>query len=371
MEWAILVSFIAWYLLVIALLAGWLKASPGFTTQVKRADGLRISVVVPVRNEEKNIAALLEDLLSQTILPFEIIVADDHSSDQTQLIVRQFAAKYPCVKLLSLPEKLMGKKAALQAAVTISKGEIIVTTDADCRVGKHWLESMSKIFTNVHVQLVAGPVLFGGQILAARLLNMEQLVLQSAAASSFRIGYPLFCSGANLAFRKSAFNEVNGYEGFDYLASGDDVFLMQKIGQKYPQGMAYCALPDCVVNTLPPPSFNEFINQRVRWAGKWRLLARNVKVLAVFVFLFQLLVLAIPLLAINWIITLPYLLALIGVKWILEGILVTSVARHLGASISTGSFLLAQLFYPVYVVIIGILSFRGKTLWKGRSVSTR
>ncbi len=371
MEVIILIFFLTWYVLVIALIAGWPKPAGNSRTRVEFPVGLRISVIVPVRNEEENLPALLEDLLNQTVLPYEIIVADDHSSDQTQLVVRQFAARYPCIKLISLPENIVGKKAALQLAIAISKGEIIVTTDGDCRVGVQWLENIGSAFSDVHVQMVAGPVLFADHNPVARLLNVEQVVLQSAAVASFRLGYPLFCSGANMAFRKSAFEEVKGYEGFAHLASGDDVFLMQKIGQRYPTGLAYCASPHCLVLTQAPTSTCDFVFQRVRWAGKWRLLGRNVQLVATFVFLFQIIVISLPFLALNWIITLPFILLLTALKWMLEWMLVSKVAQHLQAKFSAGWFLLAQVIYPVYVITIGILSFRTKTLWKGRSISTR
>lgn len=371
MEVIILIFFLTWYLLVIALIIGLRKSAEASLTHIGKTEGLRTTVIVPVRNEEQHLSALLEDLISQTLLPYEIFVVNDHSEDQTLCIARRFAARYPCIKVISLPDHFRGKKAALQAAVEASSGEVIVTTDGDCRVPRQWLECIIRNFLDPNVQMVAGPVLFGGHSPAARILNIEQLVLLSAAVSSLQLGYPLFCSGANMAFRKTAFEEVRGYEGFDHLASGDDVFLMQKISQQYPRGMVYCASPDCRVTTQAPSSLRAFVSQRVRWAGKWRLLGRNVQVLAAFVFFFQLLVMAIPILAMNWLITLPYVLGLIGLKWMLEGILVVRVARQLQVSFSAGRFVLVQLLYPIYVVAIGLLSFRRKTSWKGRSISTR
>lgn len=367
----VLVAFLMWYLLVIVLLAGWRKSIQATRRRTIWENGIKISVIIPVRNEEIHLETLLKDLLNQTLLPHEIIVADDHSSDQTLSVARQWAFRHALIKVISLPENIAGKKAALQAAAAISTGDIIATTDADCRVPQQWLAHMVEGFYDARIQLVAGPVLFTGNAPLSGILNTEQLVLQAVVASSFGFGYPLFCSGANMAFRKKAFDEVKGYEGFAHLASGDDVFLMQKMQQRYPQGLTFCAAPGCTVATQPPSSFGELLSQRVRWAGKWRLLSANVQFMALFVFAFQLLILSLPFLAMNWIIDLPFLLNLLAVKWLLEGILVASVARKLHSVFLPGHFLLAQFLYPVYTLTVGILSSRKKTLWKGRTISVR
>jgi hypothetical protein len=93
--------------------------------------------------------------------------------------------------------------------------------------------------------------------------------------------------------------------------------------------------------------------------------------LAAFVFTFQLVVLALPALAMNWVITLPTFFVLVLTKWLTEALLLHRVARHLGTSFSGAYFLLAQVLFPPYVLLTGILAFRKKTLWKGRIIRTR
>ncbi|MDW8331292.1 MAG: glycosyltransferase [Cyclobacteriaceae bacterium] len=371
MDWIVIFFFLLWYLMVIALIIGWSRSVKKITNHRVQAHTFPVSVVVPVRNEEKNLSAILNDLLRQTLKPQEIIVADDHSTDRSVLIARQFQATYPQIKLVSLPHHSAGKKAALQRAIEQSSGELIVTTDADCTMQEQWLENLTQHFHHPSIKMVAGPVLFSGQGFFSQLLNVEQLVLQSVASASFYAGYPLFCSGANLAFRKQTFQEVSGYEGNVHVASGDDVFLMKKIKDLYPDGVHFCASPRCTVTSQLPESFSMILAQRIRWAGKWRALGRGVQLVAGFVFLFHLFIILLPLLAMNWLIALPVLLILVGLKWLLEGILVNRVARHLQVQLPMGYFILAQLVYPVYVLAVGILSFRKKTFWKGRTISTR
>lgn len=369
-ELIVLVLFLLWFVMVIALTAAWQK-SRRLVRPAGTVNNLLISVVVPVRNEEKHLPHLLNDLLHQTRKPHEIIVTDDHSTDQTRQLALQLAQHHPCIKVLSLPEDRHGKKAALQAAIERSSGQVIVTTDGDCRAGQHWLDTISKHFADEQIKMVAGPVIFNTRTWFGRLLNIEQLALQAVAAASSRYGHPLLCSGANMAFRKQVFDEVGGYQGSAHLASGDDVFLLHKIRKLYPAGILFCTSPGCTVVTQPPASLRTFLNQRIRWAGKWRLLGRNVQLLAAFVLIVQVIILCMPWMAMNWMITLPSVLGLMGVKCILEGLLVFSVAQHLHSMFSVVHFSLAQLIYPVYAVAVGLLSFRRKTVWKGRIISTR
>ena len=128
---------------------GW-DALTNFTSHYKKG----VSVLVAARDEAENIAALLSDLSQQTYENFEVIVVDDHSLDDTINIVKSF----PNVILLQASQE--GKKAAIAEAVETAKYSIILTTDADCRVGSSWIEKMTSPFVNKQVELVIGPVAF-------------------------------------------------------------------------------------------------------------------------------------------------------------------------------------------------------------------
>ncbi len=76
------------------------------------------------------------------------------------------------------------------------------------------------------------------------------------------------CNGANLAYRREVFYEVNGFDGIDSIASGDDMLLMHKIAKKHPGRTGFIKSNDAIIATHPADTWGEFFQQRIRWASK-------------------------------------------------------------------------------------------------------
>lgn len=229
---------------------------------------LSVSVIVPARNEEKNIRRCIDCVLSQDYPAgrFECIVVDDFSDDATQKIVHtEFGGK---VRILQPDDPDGGKKAALETGIRHAGGEIIVTTDADCTMDPKWLSVLVAQFTeNVH--LVAGPVVCNSANgVISRFQELDLLSLMVITAAGIRSGLHYLGNGANLAFRKQVFDEVGGYGGNMQYASGDDLFLIQKVALRFPGSLRFVRSRDAIVSTPPQPSYRAFINQRIRWASK-------------------------------------------------------------------------------------------------------
>lgn len=128
-----------------------------------------ITVIVPARNEAKTISILLHDILAQNYPKelFDVVVIDDHSEDETFEISLQFAKNNSQIKVYKLNELIPTfetttayKKRAIEAAVNLAKGDLIITTDADCRVQKNWLRSIATLYEKQHAKLIAAPVCF-------------------------------------------------------------------------------------------------------------------------------------------------------------------------------------------------------------------
>jgi cellulose synthase/poly-beta-1,6-N-acetylglucosamine synthase-like glycosyltransferase len=241
-----------------------------------------ISVLIPVRNESENIVDLLTDLEKQSLNKyyFEVLVIDDSSTDSTVKLVEDFILHSDLnLKLISLPEDhsiRSPKKRAIRTAIKLAAGEIIVTTDGDCRVGKDWLVTYSAFFERKEAVFVSAPVLFLESkrkgffhSLWAKIQQIEFASLIVSGAVSMKAGFPNMCSGANIGYLKTAFFEVDGFEGNDHLASGDDEFLMHKMVKAFPGKVNYLKSEAAVVKTFPLPDLKSFYNQRKRWAGKW------------------------------------------------------------------------------------------------------
>lgn len=236
---------------------------------------VRFSVVVAVRNEEANIIKLLEALRAQKYPAglFEVIVVDDFSTDSTpQLVAQRLASglynNFRLIRAAEISEK-SGKKNAITIGVKHSNYDWIITTDADCVFGRHWLHSFSGFIESQNPEMVIGQVVVtAGDSLFSQLQALEFMSLAGATAGSAAIGRPVMCNGANLAFRSELFERVGGYQGNDQYASGDDMFLLQKFKKNNGAKVLFLKSHGALVYTRPVERRVEFLAQRARWAGK-------------------------------------------------------------------------------------------------------
>jgi len=363
-----LVVFGIYFFGLLLFLVGW-ERSLNFPWT--RADTMQtFSVIVPVRNEEKNIRALIQSV-SEINYPsdkFELIIVDDHSADQTAEVAQQTLSRLSNGRVIYAEKE--GKKNAITEGIECAKGEIILTTDADCKLPAALLQKLNDSFSDLHTQFVMGAVKVDPTPgFFSRLQSLEFTSLIGTAAASCGLGHPLMCNGANLAFRKDAFKRLNGYEGNLQIASGDDEFFMRKVLNLFgPGSIRFLNDDDTVVITKPQPTLRDFFRQRIRWASKWRYntsgLAQGV---AGFVFILQL----------SWIallVTIIFepanrvLVYLAMTKILLEGLFLWRVTLFLKQPFSLAGFFLLQILYPLYVALVGLLANTMSVNWKGRKI---
>lgn len=225
-----------------------------------------ISVLIPFRNEAKNIKACVESVINQKIdSKFEIILINDHSGDDflDQIPKSEF------VKVVDLNDEEKGKKRALSKGVEIASGDIVATTDADCIVAENWLSEISNRFQTKSIQMSLGKVFVKENRTAlSSLQSSESLILGLFTEYGVKINRPILASGANLAFRKSAFIKVGGYEGNEHIPSGDDMFLLEKM--KHYFGVKSISCHNAEVLTKSEKTFKAFLTQRARWFNKMK-----------------------------------------------------------------------------------------------------
>jgi poly-beta-1,6-N-acetyl-D-glucosamine synthase len=368
MTWVFITFFLSYLIFVFILIKGWRKTAVGNVSEIIQPSE-RCSIIIPVRNESKTIRSLLDDLLHQSYKNFEVIVVNDHSIDQTGELISQYMATDSRLKLYHSTNE--GKKAALSQGIMESTGEIILTTDGDCRIGKRWLEGMMRSFQKKEIQFVFGGVKIMGDSFFSRIQSHEFLSLIGTAVASLAYDFPTMCNGANLAFRKSAFMEVGGYSGNFHVASGDDEFLMRKIFLTYPTGISFAKGADTVVATRAADTLKQFFHQRIRWAGKWR---HNpslpTQLLALSIFTFHTSVILLLLGALRGWVDLSMALALLIIKAIAECFFLKYVARYLDVKWNWAAFTVLQVMYPFYVVGTAFVSNFSSYEWKGRKLKS-
>jgi len=354
------------------------KRMPEFQTEVGDSvseERIWLSVIIPVRNEAENIGALLRDLENQTLSPqlFEVWVVDDESTDQTAAIVTDFAGKSLLNLHLIRMEKMESaspKKRAIQTAVKVARGKLIVTTDGDCRVSEKWLREILAFYLRTGARCISGPVTFTGERKVTDYLQtVEFASLVGSGACAMKLGKPNMCNGANFAYEKKVFEEVGGFEGVDQIASGDDELLMHKIHDLYPGSVEFLKSPGAVVRTAPHQTWKGFRNQRQRWASKWRFYrTASPKILAIYIFICNACLLAGGLAVVSGMLSGYVFGAVFLLKILPEWLFVGSVLRFMQKGRAVVYIPLVQLLYPFYVVYFGLAGQKSAYEWKGRKL---
>ncbi len=338
-----------------------------------------VSVVIAARNEEHNIRHILDDLAQQTYPAdrFEIVVVNDHSVDQTAFIIESYCQRYSNIRLIHAREdktgRLTAKKNAIQQGIVASKGEIILTTDADCRVKPSWVATMVSYFTD-DVGMVVGFSQFGApgekRPLFQQLQALDFLGLMSSAEGAMNLNVPLSASGQNLAYRRDAFLEVGGFTRIGHRISGDDVLLLQLIHRKTKWKIRFAPSPDAYNITHPETTLRGFFNQRKRWAsnGSYQFVLNKLFFLicinALFMNLFSFALL-------PWALFTGY-----DVTRIVGCLLIKALAEF--AIVLSGAMLHQRAdllkYFPVwyvlqipYVIYAGLFGNIGQFVWKGRT----
>ncbi len=331
---------------------------------------ISISVIIPARNEEENIGKLLQSLQAQSypVKLFEVIVVDDHSTDKTAAIVQQF----PSVKLIQLKEDKINsyKKKAIETGIAAANGELIVTTDADCMPGRNWLQTIASFKEENHSALIAAPVVINCNSSIVQMFQaMDFMVLQGITAAVVYKNKMSMCNGANLAYERKAFQDVNGFAGIDHIASGDDMLLMHKIWKQYPNQVHYLKSKEAIVSTEPEKTWKAFFNQRIRWASKARSY-EDKRILPVLLLVY-LLNLSFLVLLIGGFFCSMYWIFLAGIwiaKTLLEFPFFLSLSKFYNKQWANKLFFFFQPLHIFYTIISGLFGQFGKYEWKGRKV---
>ena len=333
-----------------------------------------VTILVPARNEEENIAVCLDSLVCQNYPQdkLQIIVIDDDSDDRTAEIARGYFAKHPNIQLIRLakcPPNISPKKRALQAGIESAESEIIFTTDADCWVDPNWVKKIVAYFDE-DVGMVAGYVIFEAEserTLFQKMQSLEFLGITTAGIGSIGAGDPIIANGANLAFRRRTFFDAGGYKNKNNIISGDDDLLMQQIDRTTSWQIAASTDPDTFVKTKPMSNLTDFLNQRVRWASKGLVYKKySLVFFLVSVYLFYLLLFISLPFALWFPLYFPYPLYAFTIKLIVDFLLILKGTSLLGRKDLRKYFLITELFQLPYIIYVGFAGIMGTFSWKGR-----
>lgn len=355
---------------------GWLK-TPIQNTKKNIAPSKAISVIVCVRNEADNIEACIQSILNQKFPKslYEIIVVNDFSTDKTLKILNQFSDKIKIIKLSEHlpPENALvpNKKKAITMAVGLSQYDVVLCADGDCIYGENWILSMEQYYKKYQKQFVSGPVDYiDDHKLFSNFLQMDLVAMIGVTAGSIGQKSPVMASGANMLFEKAAFYDVGGYKGNDDIASGDDVFLMQKIFLKNNKAVGFVKNTEAFAKTYAPQTFREFLNQRIRWTSKSNnLVDNNVKLVLMFNFLFYISTFSSLFILPWWHLSyLAFGLILLSLKILIDLLFFGNILAFYNKSYLMRWIVFMEITHIIYVSLMGFLAVFGTYTWKGRTI---
>ncbi len=343
----------------------------------------RFSIVIPFRNESENLPDLLKSIegLNYPKHLFEIIFVDDDSEDDSVEIIktelRGFDGVYtersrsaqPDILVINNKRKTNSpKKDAITSAIEKAKYDWIITTDADCTLPKFWLDSFDEYIQKNNAVCIAAPVTYNNHnSFLNRFQILDVLSLQGATIGGFGLNKPFLCNGANLGYKKSTFIEVNGFEGNTNIASGDDIFLLEKIKKTHPKQLHYLKCEQAIVSTNSQPTWSLLIGQRIRWAAKTN--AYNNwfgKLTGLIVLLMNALVVIGLVLSIIGVLNFKILLYILVIKINIDFFLIYKSASFFNQKGILKSYIFGVLIYPFFSVYVACISSFSGYKWKGR-----
>ncbi len=336
-----------------------------------------VSIIIPARNEEDAIMACVQSCLNQNYPPdhLEVIVVDDQSEDDTFDLLEEITDPRFVRMRLGVYKKTTikgSKKKALAYGISHAKGELIFTTDADCLVPPNWIQSMLSYFNDPKIKLVSGPVkIKEGKSFISRFQSLDFSANGFVNASGIQSGLHYLCNAANLAYRKTVFLDHNVFEDNYHIASGDDIFLLEKIKTHYPDGIAFSKSDESIVETRALTNWSDFMKQRFRWAGKMKLVKDwNLKWIPAWIWLQRFSLLGFLIYSL-WLGSINYILiALTAVvlQWIVDFLLQYDACRFYKIPNWPIWFIVLKPIHTFYFLLIGMSSFLPLNIeWKGRS----
>ena len=354
------------FLYLLLILSYWIGWAKNKATGVSHLTP-KVSIIIAMRNEQDRVIHLLSELKKQVypIDKLEFILVNDHSIDSTLELLKNSVIDN--LRVVNMPKGIFGKKSAIAIAVKEAKGEVILASDADCSFSPLWVDTMVAYFANENIKLVSGPVSYHKQKgIFLGLQTLEFISLIGSGAGAIGVGNAIFCNGANMAYRKADFLELNNFENDDAI-SGDDVFLLHRVKEKYKDSIAFAKDENAIVLTDAIRSAKGFINQRKRWTAKSSGYKDSGSIYASFLVFFT--NLSLILLFIGYLYSDAYFqlfLLFYSLKLAVDFLMLFSVLSFFKRKDLLKWIPPFELLYAIYIILIVILSFTKSFEWKGR-----
>ncbi len=353
-------TYAIWTILV---LLGWKKYVGQTKSEAVTVNS--ISIVIPFRNEERNLPAIINSIETLTYPKqnFEVLFVDDHSTDCSVEVLERLT-EHSRVDISIHKSTNNGKKSAQSWGIHSSKHNWIACTDADCVVPQNWLHDINDAIQRHDVKLVFGGVLINSK--EHSLQKLEFLALIGSTMSMLKRGWLVMGNAANMAVKKDEFLKVERNLNNTVSPSGDDVFLLHELG-KTPNSIALLSGAESAVKTNPQVSISELFFQRIRWASKTKKYqSTHAVIIAILIFAVNAFLLILGLSVFFNLKNGPLLVGLVFVKWFCDYYMLSKFTSFYKQEFALKTFFIQELINVIYVPIVGIFSQIISFSWKGR-----
>jgi cellulose synthase/poly-beta-1,6-N-acetylglucosamine synthase-like glycosyltransferase len=326
----------------------------------------QISIIIAARNESTRISSCLESLtrIEYPKEKYEIIIVDDHSTDNTCELVGHYTETLNNLRLIRLTEKsseLRGKKNALKTGIEQATGELIFTTDADCIIKPQWLQKMSQFFNQTVPMVIGFSPLVPRRGILYRFLQFDNLFSAIVAAVFVKFHYPFTSTGRNLAYQISAYQESGGFSALKQYRSGDDMHLTQRFRKSVQGHIDYCADPDTFIYTQPPDTLSQLLNQQIRKNSKILQTSIPVILFGFILFIYHFLCYALPFVDYSLIKIWGFLVLF---KLLFESAVLMTATVIFQQKKLIPYLIMMQILYPIMISIFSILGIFQLYKWK-------
>ncbi|MFL1011030.1 glycosyltransferase family 2 protein [Flavisericum labens] len=333
----------------------------------------KFSVIIPFRNEAGNLPDLLKSIVTLNYPKdkFEIIFIDDDSEDHSVETINKHLSKSKVHFTIIDNERHSPspKKDAIATAINKAKSEWIITTDADCILPTFWLDSFDEFIQKNDTLCIAGAVKYvEGNSFLNRFQILDLLSLQGGTMGGFGLKKPFLCNGANFAYQKTLFKELNGFDGNTNIASGDDIFMLEKAVKTYPKKIHYLKCKHAIISTRAQASWKSLIQQRIRWAAKTSNYSNGFgKFTGLLVFIINATIILGLALSIFGEFNLKSWFYILIIKANIDFYLIYKSASFFDQKEALKSFVFGFILYPLFSVYVASISFFSSYEWKERT----
>lgn len=326
-----------------------------------------VSVVICAKDEAKNLEKHLPAILEQEYPNFEVVVVNDCSEDDTEVLLEKLKEKYSNLRSTFIKKDLKfkhGKKLALTIGIKAAKHDLLLLTDADCMpVSKNWIKHMAGAF-NETIEVVIGYGAYKeNKGLLNKLIRYETLFNAVQYLSLAIAEKPYMGVGRNLAYRRSTFFNNKGFASHSHVLSGDDDLFVNEVANKVNSRIV--DHQESFTISEPKKTFKEYFHQKRRHLLSGKKYKKQDKRILGFDYFGRSMFYLSAIVLVSLCICPIVVLSMLAIMWIISFLTIFKAQKRFNEKGTAGLVFIFDFFIPIiYFILVLVNLFVKKHKWK-------